>query len=225
MAVLADPDAIDPGGARGRVLQPAAHPLSGAERRPAGGTIAARWSPPCAVRSRRRCSALPSDAYIDVAGYFGLATTAARDARAVQKIQHHDGPDPHRPGHRFYYLCRGEHGNTRLLPPQGHRLREHRPGPPQRPMSRSPRANWPSAGVGTSGYAGGDMADYDKIGRPVRVHRLVGASIATTTLHSALLGPGEQDSGDLSSGRLTPTASIEERCGPDAPPAPPFRRP
>ena len=142
---------------------------------------------------------LPASAYLDYFGFFALATTGATDAAPIQKIPHHDGPDPQRLA-MVHYLCRGEHGGTGFF-------RHKATGYESVEASRQDRyvavaqAQLAAAGVGRATYAGPDMADYDLIDQsPCVFNRLI--IYRNHVLHSALLAPGAA-SADPRLGRLT----------------------
>ena len=148
---------------------------------------------------------LPSDVYVKYFGYFGLATTSARDAQPVQKIPHHDGPDPNRLA-MVHYLGRGDHGGTGFF-------RHKATGFESVDQSRHAtyvavaQAQLAERGVGTAVYPGADMADYDLIGQADGVfNRLI--VYRNHVLHSALLGP-EAGNADPAQGRLTANGFIE----------------
>lgn len=148
---------------------------------------------------------LPSDAYVKYFGFFGLATTTARDAQPVQKIPHHDGPDPQRLA-MVHYLCRGDHGGTGFFRHKATGF-ESVDQDRQATYVAVAQAQLAERGVGTSAYAGGDMADYDLIGQAECVfNRLI--VYRNHVLHSALLGPGSGEA-DPGLGRLTANGFID----------------
>jgi hypothetical protein len=54
---------------------------------------------------------LPSSAWLDYFGYFGLVTVRSEDAEPIQRIPHHDGPDPRQLA-MVHYLSREAFGGT-----------------------------------------------------------------------------------------------------------------
>ncbi|MFL6550622.1 MAG: DUF6445 family protein [Povalibacter sp.] len=54
---------------------------------------------------------LPANAHLKYFGFFGLATTQARDATPIQKVPHHDSCEPDRLA-MVHYLCQGSFGGT-----------------------------------------------------------------------------------------------------------------
>lgn len=148
---------------------------------------------------------LSSDAYLKYFGFFALATTPVREAEPIQKIPHHDGPDPQRLA-MVHYLCRGDHGGTGFF-------RHKATGFESIDRDRHEtyvavaQAQLAARGVGAATYAGPDMADYQLIGQADCVfNRLI--LYRNHVLHSALLGP-EPGSGDPGQGRLTANGFIE----------------
>ncbi len=148
---------------------------------------------------------LSSDAYLKYFGFFALATTAAAQAEPIQKIPHHDSPDPNRLA-MVHYLCRGDHGGTGFFRHKatGFESVDHARHPAYVDIARAQLA---ARGAGAPAYAGADMADYELIGRAEPVfNRLI--LYRNHVLHSALLGPqaGDRDPG---LGRLTANGFIE----------------
>lgn len=148
---------------------------------------------------------LSSDAYLKYFGFFALATTSVREAQPIQKIPHHDGPDPQRLA-MVHYLCRGDHGGTGFF-------RHKATGFESVDRDREgayvdiAQAQMTARGVGAAVYAGADMADYELIGRADCVfNRLI--VYRNHVLHSALLGPSA-GSADPGEGRLTANGFIE----------------
>lgn len=148
---------------------------------------------------------LPAEALLKYFGYFGLATTSARDAQPVQKIPHHDGPDPARLA-MVHYLCRGDQGGTGFFRHKatGFESVDHERHATYVAVAQAQLAE---RGVGISVYAGDGMADYELIGQSDCVfNRLI--VYRGHVLHSALLAPeaGDRDPG---LGRLTANGFIE----------------
>ncbi|MBO9558343.1 MAG: hypothetical protein J7515_07120 [Caulobacter sp.] len=148
---------------------------------------------------------LPAEALLKYFGFFALATTSARDAQPVQKIPHHDAPDPGRLA-MVHYLCRGDHGGTGFF---RHKATGFESVDHDRHASYAAiaRAQLAERGVGTSVYAGDGMADYDLIhGVDCVFNRLI--VYRGHVLHSALLAP-EAGKADPDLGRLTANGFIE----------------
>jgi hypothetical protein len=148
---------------------------------------------------------LSSDAYLKYFGFFALATTPVREAEPIQKIPHHDGPDPGRLA-MVHYLCRGDHGGTGFFCHEatGFESVDHAR---HNAYVGVAKAQMTARGVGAPAYAGRDIADYALIGQADCVfNRLI--VYRNHVLHSALLGPeaGERDPG---LGRLTANGFIE----------------
>jgi hypothetical protein len=152
---------------------------------------------------------LSSDAYLKYFGFFALATTPAGEAEPVQKVPHHDGPDPHRLA-MVHYLCRGDHGGTGFFRHKatGFESVDHDRHAAYVDIAQ---AQMTARGIGAAVYAGADMADYDLIGQADCVfNRLI--VYRNHVLHSALLGPepgGGTGSADPGEGRLTANGFIE----------------
>jgi hypothetical protein len=148
---------------------------------------------------------LRADAFLKYFGFFALATTPAVDAEPIQKIPHHDGPDPERLA-MVHYLCRGDHGGTGFF-------RHKATGFESVDQARLgtyvavAQAQLAAAGAGAAVYAGRDTAHYELIGQADRVfNRLI--LYRNHVLHSALLGP-RAGAADPSQGRLTANGFIE----------------
>ena len=148
---------------------------------------------------------LRGDAYLKYFGFFALATTPVREAEPIQKIPHHDGPDPQRLA-MVHYLCRGDQGGTGFF-------RHKATGFESVDQTRHDayvavaQAQLAARGLGAAAYAGPDMADYDLIGQADCVfNRLI--VYRNHVLHSALLGP-EPGGRDPGQGRLTANGFIE----------------
>jgi hypothetical protein len=148
---------------------------------------------------------LPSEAYLKYFGFFALATTGVADAQPIQKIPHHDGPDPARLA-MVHYLCRGEHGGTGFFRHKATGF-ESIDQPRQESYVAIAQAQLAAAGVGGATFAGSDMADYDLIGEARCVfNRLI--VYRNHVLHSALLSP-RGAAADPRLGRLTANGFIE----------------
>ncbi len=148
---------------------------------------------------------LPADAYLKYFGFFALATTGIAEAEPIQKIPHHDGPDPARLA-MVHYLCRGEHGGTGFF-------RHKATGFESVDQARQDtyvavaKAQLAAAGVGRAAFAGPDTADYDLIDQAQCVfNRLI--VYRNHVLHSALLSP-RGAAADPQLGRLTANGFIE----------------
>ena len=57
-----------------------------------------------------RVFGVPAETTLRFFGFFALATTPAHDAQAIQKIPHHDTPDPYQLA-MVHYLCHGQGDN------------------------------------------------------------------------------------------------------------------
>lgn len=148
---------------------------------------------------------LSSEAVLKYFGFFALATTPVREAQPVQKIPHHDSPDPQRLA-MVHYLCRGDHGGTGFFRHKatGFESVDHDRHGAYVDIARAQLAAY---GVGAAVYAGADMADYDLMGQAEGVfNRLI--VYRNHVLHSALLRP-EAGSADPGEGRLTANGFIE----------------
>lgn len=147
---------------------------------------------------------LPRDAGLNLFGYFGLATTSARDAEPIQKLPHIDGPEPGRLA-MVHYLRRGEtagtgffrHGPTGFQSIDASRLDAYG-AHVARALAR---------GGGQGGYASDALADYALVEAVEPVfNRLI--VYRGNVLHSALLGEGGGDA-DPALGRLTANGFVE----------------
>lgn len=143
-------------------------------------------------------------AYLNYFGFFALATTRARDAEPIQKIPHHDAPDPDRLA-MVHYLCRPPYRGTGFF---RHRATGFESVDPARHAAyvAAAQAQLAQAGDGPAAYAGQDMAHYEMIGQAELVfNRLI--VYRGHVLHSALLDlePGGADPGR---GRLTANGFI-----------------
>lgn len=142
-------------------------------------------------------------------GFFALATLSPAEARPIQKIPHHDSPDPQRLA-MVHYLCRGEFGGTGFF--------RHR-STGFESVDRMRRDRYVAAastelaqGRGTrDSYAAAHLEHYDLIGQADLVfNRLV--VYRSHVLHSALLG-SDTHSRDPARGRLTANGFIEAAAG------------
>ncbi|WP_165190352.1 DUF6445 family protein [Caulobacter soli] len=148
---------------------------------------------------------LPGEALLKYFGFFALATTPAGEAEPIQKIPHHDSPDPHRLA-MVHYLGRGEHGGTGFFRHKatGFESVDHDRHGAYVDLAQAQLA---ARGAGAPAYAGADMADYDLIGQADGVfNRLI--VYRNHVLHSALLGP-EGGARHPAAGRLTANGFIE----------------
>jgi len=149
---------------------------------------------------------LPRGAGLDYFGFFALATRTADAALPIQKIPHHDCPDPGRLA-MVHYLCRGPYGGTGFFRHRasGFESVDARRHEAYVAASRAelavaaPGAAY--AGEGTAGYA---LIDYAEL----VFNRLV--VYRSHVLHSGLLGNGALPD-DPSTGRLTANGFIEVR--------------
>jgi hypothetical protein len=141
---------------------------------------------------------------LDYFGFFALATTAARDADPIQKIPHHDGPDPDRLA-MVHYLSRADHGGTGFFRHRGTGFESV--GPERHaPYVAIAQAQLAATGLGGATYAGAGLADYALIDQVEPVfNRLI--VYRNHVLHSALLGPSAA-SADPGQGRLTANGFI-----------------
>lgn len=147
---------------------------------------------------------LRADAYLKYFGFFALATTDVTDAQPIQKIPHHDGPDPERLA-MVHYLCRGDHGGTGFFRHKatGFESVDHAR---QEPYVAIAKAQLAAAGVGGPAFASSDMADYALIDQAECVfNRLI--VYRNHVLHSALLSP-RGAAADPGRGRLTANGFI-----------------
>jgi hypothetical protein len=137
-------------------------------------------------------------------GFFAVATISAAQATSVQKIPHHDAPDPNRLA-LVHYLCGKPFGGTGFF-------RHKRTGYESVDRSREETyvtiARTELADVAHAGrFAGPDMANYEVIGHVDAVfNRLI--VYRSHVFHSALLAP-TGGSADPASGRLTANGFIE----------------
>lgn len=148
---------------------------------------------------------LPSDVGLNYFGFFALATTNAAQAAPIQKIPHHDGPDPNRLA-MVHYLCRGDHGGTGFFRHKatGFESVDHDRHEAYVAVAKAQLA---AAGVGGPAFAGDGMADYDLIDQAACVfNRLI--VYRNHVLHSGLLAPRAAGA-DPGEGRLTANGFIE----------------
>ncbi|MEI9903798.1 MAG: DUF6445 family protein [Asticcacaulis sp.] len=80
---------------------------------------------------------LPAHLPLNFFGFFALATQSPDQLQPIQKIPHHDSPDPFRIA-MVHYLCRDQAGGTGFFPPSCNRFRVGR-FPPQRGLSNPGR--------------------------------------------------------------------------------------
>ena len=59
----------------------------------------------------QRAFGIPQDRTLNFFGFFALATQGPSELQPIQKIPHHDSPDPFRIA-MVHYLCRGQAGGT-----------------------------------------------------------------------------------------------------------------
>jgi hypothetical protein len=147
---------------------------------------------------------LSQSVYLNYFGFFALATTPAADAEPIQKIPHHDCPDPDRLA-LVHYLCRAPHRGTGFF---RHRATGFESVDETRQANYVAAAQAELAQAGAAAaYAGPNMATYDLIDQADLVfNRLI--IYRSHVLHSALLGRGG-GGGDPAAGRLTANGFIE----------------
>ncbi|MBO9706817.1 MAG: hypothetical protein J7521_01280 [Caulobacter sp.] len=147
---------------------------------------------------------LPASAGLNFFGYFGLAATGADEAAPVQKIPHHDGPEPGRLA-MVHYLGRGAFGGTGFFRHKATGF-ESVDGDRQGSYVACAQAEL-EAGSARTAYAGAGMEHYDLIDQADwAFNRLV--VYRGHVLHSALLGAGPGAT-DPAAGRLTANGFIE----------------
>lgn len=142
--------------------------------------------------------------YLKYFGFYALATTGCDAAAPIQKIPHHDSPDPNRLA-MVHYLCHGP-GGTGFF-------RHKQTGFESVDLGRQGRyvtaATRELAEMGSTAatYAGPDTPNYELIGQADLVfNRLI--VYRSHVLHSALLGSAA-GSADPAKGRLTANGFIE----------------
>ena len=137
-------------------------------------------------------------------GFFAVATVDATKASPVQKIPHHDSPDPNRLA-LVHYFCGEPYGGTGFF---RHKQTGYESIDGAREETYVPLARKELAHVeGTAKFAGPDMTNYDLIGQVAAVfNRLV--IYRSHVLHSALLAAAGASS-DPAAGRLTANGFIE----------------
>ncbi|HMN46611.1 MAG TPA: DUF6445 family protein [Povalibacter sp.] len=147
---------------------------------------------------------LPCSAHLKYFGFFALATTGSDAARPIQKIPHHDSPDPGRLA-MVHYLCQGAFGGTGFF---RHKATGFESVDATRRDAYVAAASRELAQGGNgAGYASPVMTNYEMIGRAELVFdRLI--VYRSHVLHSALLGDGA-GSADPAAGRLTANGFLE----------------
>jgi hypothetical protein len=148
---------------------------------------------------------LSREVYLKYFGFFALATTQVRDAEPIQKIPHHDAPDPGRLA-MVHYLCRAPHDGTGFF---RHRATGFESVDQARHAAyvAAAQAELAQAGEGAAAYAGPDMANYALIDQAELIfNRLI--VYRGHVLHSALLG-ADPGGADPAHGRLTANGFIE----------------
>ncbi len=148
---------------------------------------------------------LPRAAGLDYFGFFALASTGAGEATSVQKIPHHDSPNPGRLA-LVHYLCRGDFGGTGFF---RHKATGFEAIDGRRHNGYLAVVGDELAATPGQAYAGEGMDHYDLIGRSDAVfNRLI--VYRSHVLHSGLLGEGRL-ADDPRTGRLTVNGFIEAR--------------
>ncbi|HEY5810363.1 MAG TPA: DUF6445 family protein, partial [Povalibacter sp.] len=143
-------------------------------------------------------------AYLKYFGFYALATTNVTAAQPIQKIPHHDSPDPQRLA-MVHYLCRGAFGGTGFF-------RHKATGFESIDASRQETYVTAAAAelaqsASAASYAGPGTANYEMIGHTEAIFdRLI--VYRSHVLHSALLG-SDPGSSDPAQGRLTANGFIE----------------
>lgn len=140
---------------------------------------------------------LPQAAYLSYFGFFALATTGLADAEPIQKIPHHDAPDPGRLA-MVHYLFRGDFGGTGFF---RHKATGFETIDASRHAAYVAAAQAELDAGEPAAFPGGEMANYAQVGEAEKVfNRLI--VYRCHVLHAALLGsaPG---SADPARGRLT----------------------
>lgn len=143
---------------------------------------------------------LPTSVYLDYFGYFGLVTVPLENAEPVQKIPHHDGPDPNQLA-MVHYLSRHAYGGTGFFRHKATGFEAIDPNRRDRYVDVA-RAELEAA-------QGERMANYDLIAEAENVfNRLI--VYRGHVLHSALPGPTPL-SRDPAKGRLTANGFVRPR--------------
>ncbi len=149
---------------------------------------------------------VPQRAGLDYFGFFALATREARAAEPIQKIPHHDSPEPGRLA-LVHYLCRGPFGGTGFFRHKATGFESIDAGRHEGYVALA-RAELDRGGA-VATYAGEDMADYEMIDYAELVfNRLI--IYRSHVLHSGLLGAAPLPD-DPSTGRLTANGFIQAR--------------
>jgi hypothetical protein len=144
-------------------------------------------------------------AYLKYFGFFAMATTGIDAAEPVQKIPHHDSPDPDRLA-MVHYLCRGPFEGTGFFRHKATGF-ESVDAARQEVYVATARRELAEAGATAAAYAGPDMSNYEMIGQADLVfNRLI--VYRSHVLHAALLGCAT-GSADPAKGRLTANGFIE----------------
>jgi hypothetical protein len=143
---------------------------------------------------------LPTSVYLDYFGYFGLVTVSASEAEPIQKIPHHDGPDPGQLA-TVHYLSRQAYGGTGFF---RHKTTGFEAIDPVR---RDRYVETAQAELAAA--QGEEMANYDLIAEAESVfNRLI--VYRGHVLHSALPGMTSL-SRDPAKGRLTANGFVRPR--------------
>ena len=146
---------------------------------------------------------LSQAAYLTYFGFFALATTGVADAEPIQKIPHHDAPDPGRLA-MVHYLCRGDFGGTGFF---RHKATGFETIDASRHAAYVAAAQAELDAGEPAAFPGGEMANYEQIGEADMVfNRLI--LYRSHVLHAALLD-AEPGSADPARGRLTANGFIE----------------
>ncbi len=143
---------------------------------------------------------------LDYFGFFALATQAAAGAQPIQKIPHHDSPEPGRLA-MVHYLCRGPYGGTGFFRHKATGFESidaaRHEGYLSQVAAELDRAA-PSGSYAGEGMAGYELIDYAEL----VFDRLI--VYRSHVLHSGLLGSAPLP-GSPESGRLTANGFIEAR--------------
>lgn len=143
---------------------------------------------------------------LDYFGFFALATQQASGARPIQKIPHHDSPEPGRLA-MVHYLCRGPYGGTGFFRHKATGFESIDLGRHEGYLARVgteldqavPAESY--AGEGTAGF---ELIDYAEL----VFNRLI--IYRSHVLHSGLLGSAPLPD-DPGTGRLTANGFIQMR--------------